>query len=53
MTVEENRKRIDALMVSLGVAPSREKAKEMIKSGNVYLNGKVVSKLDFWRVTVI
>ena len=31
-------------MVSLGVAPSREKAKEMIKSGNVYLNGKVVSK---------
>ena len=44
MTVEENRKRIDALMVSLGVAPSREKAKEMIKSGNVYLNGKVVSK---------
>ena len=42
--MEENRKRIDALMVSLGVAPSREKAKEMIKSGNVYLNGKVVSK---------
>ena len=31
-------------MVSLGVALSREKAKEMIKSGNVYLNGKVVSK---------
>ena len=42
--MEENGKRIDALMVSLGVAPSREKAKEMIKSGNVYLNGKVVSK---------
>lgn len=42
--MEENRKRIDALMVSLGVAPSREKAKEMIKNGNVYLNGKVVSK---------
>lgn len=42
--MKENRKRIDALMVSLGVAPSREKAKEMIKSGNVYLNGKVVSK---------
>ena len=42
--MEENRKRIDALMVSLGVAPSREKAKGMIKSGNVYLNGKVVSK---------
>ena len=42
--MDENRKRIDALMVSLGVAPSREKAKEMIKSGNVYLNGKVVSK---------
>ena len=31
-------------MVSLGIAPSREKAKEMIKSGNVYLNGKVISK---------
>ena len=42
--MDENRKRIDALMVSLGIAPSREKAKEMIKSGNVYLNGKVISK---------
>ena len=42
--MDENRKRIDALMVSVGIAPSREKAKEMIKSGNVYLNGKVISK---------
>ena len=42
--MDENRKRIDTLMVSMGIAPSREKAKEMIKSGNVYLNGKVVSK---------
>ena len=42
--MDENRKRIDALRVSMGIAPSREKAKEMIKSGNVYLNGKVVSK---------
>lgn len=42
--MDGNRKRIDALMVSLGIAPSREKAKEMIKSGNVYLNGKVISK---------
>lgn len=42
--MDENRKRIDALMVSMGIAPSREKAKEMIKSGNVYLNGKVISK---------
>ena len=42
--MDENRKRIDALMVSLDIAPSREKAKEMIKRGNVYLNGKVISK---------
>lgn len=31
-------------MVEQGMASSREKAKEMIKSKNVYLNGKIVSK---------
>lgn len=42
--MENSRKRIDVLMVEQGIAPSREKAKEMIKNSNVYLNGKLVSK---------
>ncbi len=42
--MENSRKRIDILMVEQGMASSREKAKEMIKSKHVYLNGKIVSK---------
>lgn len=42
--MENSKKRIDILMVEQGIAPSREKAKEMIKNSNVYLNGKVISK---------
>lgn len=36
--------RLDSALVSNGLATSRERAKELIKNGNVALNGKVVTK---------
>ncbi|HRR76085.1 MAG TPA: TlyA family RNA methyltransferase [Ruminococcus sp.] len=36
--------RLDAELVSRGIARSRERAKEMIRSGNVTVNGKKASK---------
>ena len=34
------KERLDVLMVSLGLAQSREKAKAMIMAGSVYVNGQ-------------
>lgn len=39
--------RLDAELVARGIARSRERAKEMIKSGNVSVNGKSVNKASF------
>ncbi|MCR5584464.1 MAG: TlyA family RNA methyltransferase [Lachnospiraceae bacterium] len=39
--------RLDALLVKNGSAPSRERAKEMIKAGRVFVNGKVITKASF------
>ncbi len=36
--------RLDALLVARGIAKSREKAKEYIKSGKIMLNGKIAAK---------
>lgn len=36
--------RLDSALVSQGLVPSRERAKELIKSGNVTVNGKTQSK---------
>lgn len=39
--------RLDAELVSRGIARSRERAKEMIKSGSVSVNGKSVKKASY------
>lgn len=39
--------RLDAEIVSRGIARSRERAKEMIKSGNITVNGKSVNKASY------
>ncbi|MBR6359257.1 MAG: TlyA family RNA methyltransferase [Lachnospiraceae bacterium] len=39
--------RLDALLVNKGLAPSRERAKELIKNGQVSVNGKVISKASY------
>ena len=36
--------RLDALLVARGIAKSREKAKEYIRSGKIMLNGKTAAK---------
>ncbi|MCI7351733.1 MAG: TlyA family RNA methyltransferase, partial [Ruminococcus sp.] len=36
--------RLDLFTVENGLIKSRERAKEMIKSGNVTVNGKIVTK---------
>ena len=38
------KERLDVLMVNRKLAKSREKAKEMIKAGNVYVDKKQVQK---------
>lgn len=38
------KERLDLLLVELGLAPSREKAKAVIMSGNVYVNGQKEDK---------
>ena len=38
------KERLDVLMVSLGLAQSREKAKAMIMAGSVYVNGQKEDK---------
>lgn len=38
------KERLDVLLVSRGLAPSREKAKAMIMEGNVYVNGQKEDK---------
>lgn len=38
------RERLDIILTQLGYAPSREKAKELIKSGKVYANGQKAEK---------
>ena len=38
------KKRLDVLLVEKGYAPSREKAKAIIMSGNVYVNGQKEDK---------
>ena len=38
------RGRLDVMLVSQGYAASREKAKAMIMSGNVYVNGQKEDK---------
>jgi len=39
--------RLDVLLVKKNLAPSRERAKDMIKEGRVKVNGRVVSKASF------
>ena len=36
----EMKERLDVLLVKLGYAPSREKAKAVIMSGNVFVDGE-------------
>ena len=38
------RERLDIILTQLGYAPSREKAKDLIKSGKVYVNGQKAEK---------
>lgn len=38
------KERLDVLLVNRGLAQSREKAKAIIKSGNVYINGRMTDK---------
>ncbi len=38
--------RLDSEIVMRGIARSRERAKEMIKSGNIFVNGKTVNKVS-------
>ncbi|MDE6677622.1 MAG: TlyA family RNA methyltransferase, partial [Ruminococcus sp.] len=38
--------RLDSEIVMRGIARSRERAKEMIKSGNISVNGKTVNKVS-------
>lgn len=38
------RERLDIILTQLGYAPSREKAKELIKAGGVYVNGQKAEK---------
>ena len=38
------KERLDVLLVNLGYAPSREKAKAVIMSGCVYVNGQKEDK---------
>ncbi len=38
------KERLDIILVNQGYAPSREKAKAVIKSGNVYVNGQKADK---------
>ena len=41
------RQRLDARLVSEGLASGREKAKELIADGQVQVNGKTVTKPSF------
>lgn len=41
------KERLDVLLCNMGLAPSREKAKAMIKAGQVYVNGKKEEKAGF------
>ncbi len=43
----ENKERLDSTLVKQGVASGREKAKELIVSGMVSVNGKIVTKPAF------
>lgn len=38
------KKRIDVLLVEQGLAPSRERARAMIKAGQIYVNGRQITK---------
>ena len=38
------KERLDVILVEQGYAPSREKAKAIIMSGNVYVNGQKEDK---------
>jgi 23S rRNA (cytidine1920-2'-O)/16S rRNA (cytidine1409-2'-O)-methyltransferase len=42
--VKLSRKRLDLILVERGLIPSRERARALIMSGNVYVSGRVVDK---------
>jgi len=42
--IEKQEMRLDQALPALGLAESREKAKKMIKSGNIYVNDRQVSR---------
>lgn len=42
--IQKRQERIDSLLVIKGKVPSREKARQLIMSGNVYVNYKIVDK---------
>ena len=53
------KERLDVILVEQGYAPSREKAKAIIMSGNVYVNGQtrpapdLMSARSNWKSEII
>jgi len=52
------KERLDVILVEQGYAPSREKAKAIIMSGNVYVNGQkedkdLMSARSSWKSEII
>ena len=45
------KERLDVLLVSRGLAESREKAKAIIMSGNVYVDGQKEDKAEIGRAS--
>lgn len=44
MSLEKAKKRLDSILVSVGMAPSRAKAQALIMAGQVYVDGRKIDK---------